>query len=399
MATPKRPDAILQRAADAIHDALRKGYKPPNIQLLRGEKGAIAIAAIAVGENRSTFQDHINEAQTKGLIDWGVYEGQNITKTEIDNNPFIFSSPFSAALIPSKSRSIEEIINHRRSESVRAREYEDATSLIRVDLKTPGPIGLFVLGDPHLENPGCDFELLEAHLKIAADRKEYIFAGNIGDLQDNWIGRLERLYVDTTVNSQEIWMLVEWMLRDCGVNWTWLVRGNHDKWLGRGDPVDWISKLGKIGVDQPDGVRLAFRHPNGAETRMHARHDFNGNSQFNPLHALKKEVLHGFRDHILVAGHRHIGADARDVNGDGMSFVMVRVSGFKVSDSYRHTLGLKAKPLHPAALIIVDPDEPDTSNNRVWVAPTVAEGADFLDFKRERFNSRARVTVKPKRRL
>jgi hypothetical protein len=96
----------------------------------------------------------------------------------------------------------------------------------------------------------------------------------------------------------------------------------------------------------------------------------------------------------MVAGHRHIGADARDVNGDGMTFVMIRVSGYKVSDSYRHTLGLKPKPLHPAAMIIVDPDEADTSPNRIWVAPSVEVGADFLDFKRLRFNSRVRTKAK-----
>ena len=251
-------------------------------------------------------------------------------------------------------------------------------------------------GDPHIDNPGCDFSLLESHLRIAADRSEYIFAGNIGDIRDNWIGRLERLYSSTTVSAKETWRLVEWMMRGAGIQWTWLVRGNHDAWAGINDPLDWIAKGAGVGVDGDAGVRIAFRHPNGVETRMHARHDFNGNSIFNPLHALKREVLHGYRDHIIVAGHRHTGADARDVNGDGNTFVMVRVSGYKVSDPYRQTLGLQAKPLHPAALIIVDPDEPENSPDRVWVAPSVEAGADFLDFKRERFNNRPRVSPKQK---
>lgn len=299
---------------------------------------------------------------------------------------------------PTRERSIEELRKHRREEAKRALEYEESLKLVTINLLTPGPVGFMIFGDPHIDSPGCDFNLLEQHLALAAARKGYIFAGNIGDLRDNWIGRLERLYADTTVSARETWKLVEWMMKGAGVHWTWLVKGNHDSWAGNNDPLDWISKSAAIGVDNEAGVRLNFRHPNGAETRMNARHDFNGNSQYNPLHALKKEVLYGWRDHIIAAGHRHIGADARDVNGDGMPFVMVRVSGYKAADPYRNRLNLKAKPLHPAALVIVDPDEPELSDKRVWCAPCVEEGADYLDFKRSRWNTRIRNIVRPKPR-
>jgi hypothetical protein len=309
------------------------------------------------------------------------------------------SANFTVYQPPSRDRSLSELIAHRRAESERAIEYEDATNLFRVDLKADGPIGLMIFGDPHIDSPGCDFRMLESHLSLAAKRAEYVFAGNIGDLQDNWIGRLERLYADSTTNSRETWRLVEWMMKGCGVQWTWLIKGNHDCWLGRNDPLDWISKSAGVGIEQPHGVRIGFQHPNGQQTRMNARHDFKGNSIYNPLHSLKREVLHGHRDHIVVAGHRHIGADARDINGDGMPFVMVRVSGYKVADPYRLEIGAHAKPLHPSALIVVDPDEPESSNNRVWCAPTCEEGIDYLTFKRKRFNSRPRaVNKKPIRR-
>jgi transposase-like protein len=298
--------------------------------------------------------------------------------------------PFTAAPLPEKARSIDELIKHRREESKRARAYESARKLIPIELHTDGPVGFHIFGDPHIDNPGSDFELLEEHLKIAAARPEYIFAGNIGDVRDNWVGRLGRLFIDTTVNSKEIWRLVEWMMRGAGVRWTWLTRGNHDDWAGENDPLDWICRGGVVGVDRSAGLRIGFKHPNGRETRAHFRHDFPGHSMHNPLHALKRETLHGYRDHILAAGHRHEGADARDVTGDGLVFTMVRVSGYKVSDSYAHTLGLHKRPLHPSALVVVDPDEPDESPNRVWCAPSVEEGADYLDFKRKRFNTRRR---------
>lgn len=302
--------------------------------------------------------------------------------------------PFSSNPLPRKERSLEELLNHRRNEAERMRIYESATKLIDISLLTDGPVGIAAFGDPHIDNPGCDFSLLESHLKLAADRKEYIYAGNMGDSQDNWIGRLGRLYENTTVSGKEAWQLVEWLIKGCGVQWTWLLRGNHDAWSGKNDPLDWIIKGAGLGLDKHWGARIRFKHPNGTETTMHARHDFSGSSIFNPLHALKKETLHGHRDDILIAAHRHHGADARDVNGDGAPFVMVRTAGYKVQDTYAYEKGFHSAPLHPAVMIVVDPDQPKTSHSRVWVAPSFEVGADYLDFLRQRFNSRVRPSRK-----
>ena len=347
--------------------------------------GGVMPAAKKLNIDRSTVRKRLNQA----IVEFDLPDPRARKFSGIEYTAFRPSE---------KERSLEEILAHRLSESERAKDYEETAALIRINLKTTGPIGLMVFGDPHIDNAGCDMSLLKSHLELAAKRKTYVFAGNIGDLRDNWIGRLERLYAQQTVTAKETWRLVEWMMKGVGVNWTWLVRGNHDAWAGNNDPLDWISKASGVGADSDAGLRLAFHHPNGQITRMHSRHDFSGNSIYNPLHALKKEVLHGFRDHIIVAGHRHIGADARDVNGEGVPFVMVRLSGYKVSDSFRHTLGLKPKPLHPAAMIIVDPDQPETSPSRLFVAPSVEDGADYLDFVRERFNNRQRIQAKRRNR-
>lgn len=304
---------------------------------------------------------------------------------------------FCAELIPHKERDISQLLSHRRNEAKRMKEIEDAVKVINISLNTDGPVGFAAFGDPHIDNPGCDFNLLESHLKIAADRSEYVFAGNMGDSQDNWVGRLGRLYENTTVSGKEAWALVEWLVKGCGVRWTWLIRGNHDAWAGKNDPLDWIIKSADMGIDRHWGARIRFKHPNGSETMMHARHDFSGSSVFNPLHALKKETLHGYRDDILIAAHRHHGADARDINGDGHPFVMVRTAGYKVADSYAFEKGFHSKPLHPAVMIVVNPEKPKSAHDRVWVAPSFEVGADYLDFMRQRFNSRPRVAPKKKR--
>lgn len=338
------------------------------------QHGDVYTAARAAGIPANTLEYRYNEAK----------------KRLGDIPPTPPAPSYTAPKLPDRDRSIDELIKHRREESRRARDYEQAAGLIKIKLHTDGPIGLHIFGDPHIDNAGCDFELLESHLKLAANRREYVYAGNIGDLRDNWIGRLGRLFIDTTVNSREILRLVEWMIRGAGVNWTWLTRGNHDDWAGENDPLDWICRGGWVGVDRSAGMRIAFQHPNGAETRLHARHDFDGSSIYNPLHSHKREALHGHRDHILVAGHRHVGADARDTHGDGVPFAMIRVSGYKVSDPYAHSRGFHRRPMHPSAMVIVDPDEPETSPGRVFCAPTPEAGADYLDFRRKRWNTRRR---------
>jgi hypothetical protein len=344
----------------------------------------IVLTAADISETRAAMAVHVNPDgtynSTKVAKELGVSRSTAQNRIDIVKNRY-----FQAPKIPTKNRSVEEIRAHRRSESQRAREYEAGTKLLNVKIKTPGPVGFMAFGDPHIDNPGSDWDLFERHLAIAAKRPAYVFAGNIGDIRDNWVGRLTRLFSDHTINSKESWALAEWVFRDAGVSWAWLIRGNHDEWSGDNDPLDWIARDGGVGVDQSHGARIAFHHPNGAVTRMHARHDFQGNSIFNPLHALKRETLHGYRDHIIVAGHRHTGADARDMTGDGLVFTMCRISGYKISDDYARQIGAHPKHLHPAALFVVDPDKADGDASRVWTAPDIETGVDYLDFLRRRF--------------
>jgi hypothetical protein len=330
-------------------------------------------AANALGIPRKTFANRLNRAKA--------------LRSQSQSRPFV------APVLPSSKLPLADLIKKRIAESERVIEADDATHLIRIQLNTPGPVGLMVFGDPHVDNSGCNFKLLHDHLAIAAKRPEYVFAGNIGDITDNWVGRLQRLYAESGTTVSDAWRLAEWMLRGAGVNWLFLVRGNHDAWSGPSDPLDWIMR-GSEGVDQPHGVRLALDHPNGVETRINARHNFKGNSQFNPLHGLAREQLFGHRDHIVVAGHLHMGADAGDVMPCGTVTQLVRTSGYKVVDDYAKQGQFRARKIHPSAMVIIDPSKPDNCRSRVWCAPTVEEGADYLDWLRSRFERGAKTKVK-----
>jgi hypothetical protein len=211
-------------------------------------------------------------------------------------------------------------------------------------------------------------------------------------LQNAWPGRLTRLYAKQSTTVSDAWRLVEWMMTY--VPWLFLVRGNHDNFVGDNDPLKWIMR-GTPGAYENHGVRLALHHPCGTETRIHARHDFKGASMYNDMHGLVRELREGFRDHILVAGHRHIGAESALVNPEGHISQLVRVAGYKVVDDYAKEGGYKAKPIHRSALIIIDPAKADGDRERVWLAPSVEMGADYLDGMRARYDGRKpRVTVR-----
>lgn len=308
-------------------------------------------------------------------------------RPERDNVPFVKPS------LPSADEPLDELLARRRREAVRAIAADGARQIIKIPITTDGPIGLLTVGDPHLDDPGCNFGLLESHIGMVAARKRYLLASCVGDLTNNWVGRLARLYASQGTTVSDAWRLVEWMVKRAGVDWLYFIRGNHDVWSGSSDPLDWILK-DRAGVDEPHGVRLELSHPCGAKTRIHARHDFKGHSQFNGLHGLVKETLFGHRDHILIAGHRHFGADAGEVMPDGVVAQLVRVSGYKVVDDYAKQGGFPRRPIHPSALIVVDPSKPETQRDHVWLAPTVEEGVEYLDWKRARYEGTARVVVK-----
>lgn len=286
--------------------------------------------------------------------------------------------PFVVPPLPTKDEPLEALLERRRATAARTIEAHDARELIPVKITMNGPIGLFVQGDPHLDNDGCDFVRLEDDLKAIAGQPR-ILAASIGDVTDNWVGRLERIYASSTTKAADAWRLADWMFSYPGINWLGLVGGNHDAWSGHRDPMKWITKA-KVALYENDVLRLALHHPNGEQTRVHARHDFKGHSIWNDMHGLKREVTTGWRDHLLVAGHRHLGEDGGIINADGFVTQLLRLSGYKRADSYAIQGQFKSKPMHPSALVIINPDKPDNERGRVWVAPDVAEGVDYLRF-------------------
>lgn len=315
-------------------------------------------------------------------------------------------SKFEAPLLPSALPTIDELLERRIAQGDRSLKADDARSLIEIKVNIDGPIfGLWVWGDPHVDDDGCNIRLLKEHVELS--KHPAILSGHIGDIGNFWVGRLARLYAHQSTSVHEAIMLAEWLL--CQHENLFCVLGNHDCWNGSGleNPLNWMMRH-SAGVTEAHGVRLALKQPCGTVTRVHARHDFSGRSQYNPNHGMRRELAFGHRDHILVAGHLHTGSDQSICNdGDGMVSQLVRVSGYKQVDHYSKQLGFPPAKIHPSALIIIDAREPETSRGRAWVAPTVEQGVVMLDaliaeWKREkssRMEVRADTSSTPSRKV
>lgn len=290
---------------------------------------------------------------------------------------------FTAPKLPSKSRDIEQLIKDRIEESRRAKNADASRDLIRIPVHIDGPFGLLILGDPHVDDAGCDFELLAQHRQIIKDHP-FILGASVGDYQNGWIGRLGALYGEQQTTSKEAWKLVDWLVSE--IKWLFLIAGNHDLWAGVGDPLEWIAAQ-QGSLYEPHGVRIELHHPCGAKTRVHARHDFPGTSIYSQLHGPRREAIMGYRDDLIICGHKHTGACETFVTPDGNVCQIVRVSGYKVADSYAKQLGLKKHNIFPGALCIINPSAPNTSPDRIFTAPSIETGVIILDALRAKFES------------
>jgi len=283
--------------------------------------------------------------------------------------------------IPVADRPLEEILDGRRKGYLREKTREEHLKLIPVKINVEGPFGITFFGDPHVDDPGSDILTLERDLDLTRET-EGLFAANVGDMNNNWVGRLSRLYGKQGVTEKEAWRLVEWMLNK--TNWLFLVGGNHDGWSGDSSPLKWIARHADIGAFEPHGVRMALRIGK-REIRVNSRHDFKGSSIFNNAHGPMRAAQMGWRDHILTCGHRHTsGYGPVKDPASGLISHCIRVAAYKTIDDYAKAGDFPDGNISPSVTCIIQPDEPDDSPRCVQVFHDTEEAAEFLTWKRSR---------------
>ncbi len=287
---------------------------------------------------------------------------------------------FSVQEIPVEEMDIEDIIKYRNKKYQRKIISRKSKRLIDIEVKTTGAIGICHFGDPHVDDDGTNLQEL-FDLCNMINKTDGMFGGNLGDVQNNWIGRLASLYSSQSTTAKESWRLTEYFLNQ--VDWIYLIAGNHDVWSGDGDPLEFIMRDHK-GVFEAWGARMNLKFPNGKEVRINARHTFKGYSMWNTAHGVSRAVQTGWRDHILTAGHIHVsGYQVLKDPASGLISHALQIASFKNVDSYAEKLGLEDKNIFNAPVTIIDPKYDDDDNRLITTFFNPYEAAEYLKWKRK----------------
>lgn len=273
----------------------------------------------------------------------------------------------------SVSRPIEQLIAEQ-SENYRAKQSRAETKRagIEVTLDHAGPFAIVLFGDPHVDDDGTDLEYL-AYCMDFVRSTPHTYALNIGDLSNNWIGRLARLYAHQHTTDDEGIKLVEWLIE--AIPWLAVILGNHDKW----GPVAEMAcrKAGVLSVSH--GARFNVRC--GDKTlKIDARHDHPGRSQYNAAFAQGKQQYRGSDCHVIAGGHIHTGAYLLVKNGvSGRVGHCIRLGAFKRYDEYADSHGFSDDSIGPACMVVVDPSQSEDSPSFCSVFWNLEHGAKFLE--------------------
>lgn len=354
------------RAAELYLQALAAGCAGKGKPIGVGRQSAAAWVAKAAGWDLQAARRRVEVAFELGLI-----------RTERQPD-------FTVPPLPDKDESAEALIARRIERHGQITEARAARRLIKIPVAIDGPFGILHMGDPHVDDDGCDWATLRAHIALA-NRTKGLLAGNVGDVTNNWIGRLARLYGHQETTQRQAWKLAEWFMQS--VPWLYILGGNHDVWSGDGDPLQWMSRQAGV-LYEHHGARLGLQLPGGRELRINARHDFRGHSQWNPVHGINKAAMLGPSDHIYIAGHKHVAGLNWHKQSDGVWSSAIRVGTYKVFDEYADASGFPDHNL-PAVVTIIRPDADEAGF--VEVFKDVDFAADWLTFARKRFEAGRRI--------
>jgi hypothetical protein len=357
-----------------IHECLEEGYPWEN--RVPGEKGARTVACERLKISTS-----------------GLHQALRAAKRNYDIEPDLSryaprkAEPiFHIAALPDDGEpSAEDLIAALSARHARRKAHHDAAKLRQVRINIGGPIAVAGFGDPHVDDKGCAWGDLERDVRICRDTPGMLSV-DVGDNSNNWVGRLMRLYADQEVTPKQSLQLIEWLM--CALPWLHWEDGNHDAWnTEKGDPVAIMHRMHKrLGSMNVGGTRLQLNLPVGASVFMHIRHDFPGGSQFNPAHALVRETLFGFRDHIMMCGHRHHTGYIPVWHNDPRRLCHgFRLGTYKDMDHYAAEKGFQDGNWARSMAAVIDPDHASDPVRFVKAFFSLEEAAEYLTWRRAKW--------------
>ena len=355
MPTPKMSDAMLHKSIEAYR-----------------KHGPGMAAAKSLGISECTLRNRIAKARERGMLD-----------DEPKPEPAIVMPQ-----APDPNMPIEETVAWLAKQSRRRLEAHAAMQWHKIKVNDPLPFGIVAIGDPHLDDSGCNWALLQEHVRLIRET-DGLYCVGMGDYSNNWVGRLARLYANQETSHETALRLVEWFIGTLAENGKLLllIKGNHDMWSGVGDPIKWMTPGGTL---QQDWVaRLDFTLPNRSSFKMVAAHDFPGHSMHNILHSNGREAKMGVHADVYLTGHKHSWGVHHTENGKRAHvYWLARARGYKFADEYSTVNGYDEQQFGASITTIVNPLA-KTPVSRVTCFADVEEAADYLAHLRQRASRKA----------
>lgn len=282
--------------------------------------------------------------------------------------------------IRSANMDFTDLVSDRIRTFKRKKNHEDDLAALTIDIPGRKPYVIVFLGDPHVDDDGCDWIQLRRHIALI-QATDGLYAVNMGDTTNNWVGRLARLYENQRTTSAEALILARGFIKALTGKWLFAIGGNHDMWSGAHDPLPDFFEAAEA-TYLPVGAKVkvkAGKH----ELFINARHKPIGHSMWNTAHGVGRSILMGNTDHITVCGHAHTTGQMVIKAPSGRICYGLQVASYKVIDSYAKEGGFRDNHISPAAMVVVDPRCPDTDPAMLTVFHSVERGADYLRFLRE----------------
>jgi hypothetical protein len=234
-----------------------------------------------------------------------------------------------------------------------------------------------IVGDPHLDDPGCAWPALQRVVKIIAET-EGCYGICVGDVNNNWVGaRLMKLWAKQDTTAKEAARLARWLALAC----PWLVwqLGNHDLWNNGGTLIRWLLHGSRVKwtVDHQAFVHLVFP---SATIPVMVRHSYKGSSIYNDAHGPLRAALFDPRAEVYAQGHHHTWAEHSQEGTDGVRRVALKVAGYKKMDDFAAEKGFHESRHGESCLVIIDPRAHPMRRVDVWW--DLEAGADYLRYLR-----------------
>lgn len=344
MAPPRLSDAVLRETMTVLANC----------------DGNQMAAAKQLGISRGAMQSRISRANARGL---------QAGKSAPELPEF-----------PDDDVPVGELIDTMERRFSKRHAHDEAKKWFPVKMPEARPIGLAFMGDPHVDDNGCNWPLLRRHCEIM--RQDGIYAVNIGDTTNNWTGRLLKKFADQDTSQATARKLAKWLLTDAGIQWLLWLFGNHDGWNDGAAVLSAMNVQRIVMIDWQAQFRLCF--PNGWDCRVWAAHQFPGHSMWNTLHGPQRAAHTKDWAHIYACGHTHNWA-AHHEESASRDFVywLARCRGYKFLDEYADKYGHQSQRFGATVLAVIDPNA-EQEVNRVHCFADLELGADFLKYLRRK---------------